>query len=571
MARADHRTERRSTVLRLLVALVVIGGAYAGLCIWSSKHVPSNVEVGGIKVGGMSPEQARAAIVRGSKPVLETPIVLSVPDTAEKFQVVPAKAGLAVDAARPLDGLVGFTLSPTTVWSKLTGSVSLPLPTRVDDRRLRAAVQALAAEVAVKPTEGAITFPEGRLTVDLPSPGRALDVAETTLALRQAFPDQTVAAAAVTPVEPAMSAERLQEIADGFPMTAMSGPVSLVSGASTVQLTPADFAPMVRMVPDGGAGLKPAWDEKKLTALVSSKVTVPTKPPSNARWVFEANNGKPRLIPSVDGSAVDEPALTKQVIAAIGSDQRTVDVKLVPVKPAFTTQDAQAAGVTTMIVDFTSPFPPEDTTRTQNLRVATRTINGTYVPPGGTFSLNGILGERTTAKGYADGTVILNGRLTRGTGGGVSQVSTVIYNLAYFAGVDFLEFRPHGFFIPRYPEGREATVYWRSIDNRWKNDTPYGMLLQTWVEGDVVRGRVWSTKTWDITSIKGPRSNVKPPKDLRDDSLTCYPQQPSPGFDVTVTRRWYRPGDPTLVKSEAVSTHYMPEDKITCTNPKARP
>ena len=203
--------------------------------------------------------------------------------------------------------------------------------------------------------------------------------------------------------------------------------------------------------------------------------------------------------------------------------------------------------------------------------MAAKRINGTYVPPGGTFSLNGILGERTEDKGYADGTVIIDGRLTRGTGGGISQVSTVVYNLAYFAGVDFLEFSPHAFFIPRYPEGREATVYWPTIDNKWKNDTPHGMLLQTWVEGGFVHGRVWSTKTWDIESVKGPRRNITPPKTIRTDSLKCYPQEANPGFDVTVTRQWRRPGSSALVKSEPVRTHYIPEDEVVCTNPKATP
>jgi hypothetical protein len=91
------------------------------------------------------------------------------------------------------------------------------------------------------------------------------------------------------------------------------------------------------------------------------------------------------------------------------------------------------------------------------------------------------------------------------------------------------------------------------------------------VQDGFVRGRVWSTKTWDITSVKSDRTNVKPPKTIEDGSATCYPQQPQPGFDVTVTRQWYRPGSSVLVKSEAVKTRYIPEDEIICTNPDAKP
>ncbi|GAB3081877.1 VanW family protein [Intrasporangium mesophilum] len=567
----EPRRENRSTALRLLVAGLVLGGGYAALCIWASGHVPATVTIGGIHVGGMSPDQAGAAIERGSETLLSTPIALSVPGREEPVQVVPSTAGFQVDIRRSLDGLTGFTLSPSTVWSKLTGSVEAPLLTSVDDDRLTAYLGTLAPRVAVAATEGGVSFPGGMVTVALPRPGQALDVAGTKLALRKAFPNSDSATAAMRAVDPAVGPETVQQVADEFGRTAMSGPVTVVAGTAKTQLSQAEFAPMVSLEPDGAGSLRPAFDEKGLAALVAKNLNVPSKAAQDARWVFAPNNGRPRLVPSVDGSAVDQAAVGTQVAAAIGSGNRTVTVKPVVTKPKLTTEQAQKAGITTLVVDFKSPFPTNDKTRTNNLVVATRTINGTYVPPGGTFSLNGVLGERTEDKGYADGTVIINGRLTRGTGGGVSQVSTVIYNMAYFAGADILEFTPHAFFIPRYPEGREATVYWPSIDNKWKNDTSFGMLLQTWVEDGYVHGRVWSTKVWDITSVKGPRRNVVPPERIVIDGLKCYPQQPNPGFVVTVTRQWYKPGSSALVKKESVTTRYRPEDEIVCTNPNATP
>ncbi|MEW1953834.1 VanW family protein [Terrabacter sp. NPDC080008] len=567
----DPRRERRSTVLRLLTATVVLGGGYAGLCAWSAQHAPATASIGGIQVGGMTEDAARAAVERGTRSLLATPIALTVPGRAQPVQVVPKDAGLGVDVDGSLDGLVGFTLDPRLIWGKLTGTVRGSLLTRADDDALTAYLQRIAPTLAVAPVEGRVTFPGGSVSVDLPESGHTLDVAATKLALRRAFPDSTSATAALRETAPRVDAETVQRVASQFGSTAMSRPLTLVSGPTKVLLSPADYAPMVSVVPDASGGLAPHFDERGLARLVAGKVKVSTRAASSARWVFEPNNGKPKLVPSVDGLVVDEAALGKRVVAAISGADRTVDLSPAVAQPPFTTQDAQLAGVTSLVVDFRSPFPTDDPTRTKNLVVATGRINGTYVPPGGTFSLNGILGERTEDKGYADGTVIIDGRLTRGTGGGISQVSTVVYNLAYFAGAHFLEFSPHAFFIPRYPEGREATVYWPTLDNKWKNDTPHGMLLQTWVEGGFVHGRVWSTKTWDITSVKGPRRNVVPPKTIRSDSLKCYPQQPNPGFDVTVTREWRRPGSPELVRSEPVTTHYVPEDHIVCTNPKATP
>lgn len=563
-------SEKSATAWRLLVSSLLLGGAYVGLAWWSSDHLPASVAVGQVQVGGMSEAEAVRAIDKGTKALVERPIVVTLPGVDKQLEVVPGKAGLVVDAQASLDGLTGFTLSPATVWGRLTGSVEAPLRTRADDATLTAYLTDAAKSVAVPAEEGAITFPAGKVQVTPPVAGREVDIPATKLAVRRAFPDRTEARGEVNAVAPAVTARALEDAAGGFPARAMSGPVVVKVGTTTTSLAPADFAPALSMVPTPSGDLEPKVDEARLAAIVAGKVEVKTSVAKNASWVFD--KGRPKLVPSVDGTAIDEPALIKALIDAIGSTHRVVQVASVVAKPTFTTEMAQEAGVKELVVDFSSPFPLSDRTRTQNLRVATRTINGTYIPPGGTFSLNGILGERTTDKGYADGTVIINGRLTRGTGGGISQVSTVIYNLAYFAGADTIEFTRHAFFIPRYPEGREATVFWPNVDNKWKNDTPYGMLLQTWVNEDgFVRGRVWSTKTWDIRSIKGPRRNVVQPKTIRDNSLSCYPQQPNPGFDVTVTRQWYRPGSTTLVKSEAVQTHYIPENEIVCTNPDAKP
>jgi hypothetical protein len=46
------------------------------------------------------------------------------------------------------------------------------------------------------------------------------------------------------------------------------------------------------------------------------------------------------------------------------------------------------------------------------------------------------------------------------------------------------------------------------------------------------------------------------------------PQQPSEGFDVTVTRIFKKNG--AEAKRSTFSTHYIPEDKVTCTHPDAK-
>ena len=205
------------------------------------------------------------------------------------------------------------------------------------------------------------------------------------------------------------------------------------------------------------------------------------------------------------------------------------------------------------------------TPRGRRPRTASNTINGTLLKPGETFSLNGILGERTEAKGYREGYVIEGGRLVKGVGGGISQVSTVVYNLAGSPGRYLVE-TPRNLLHLALPGGREATVYWPTVDNTFTNSTPHGMLIQTWVADSQVHGRVWSTKVYDVEALKGPRTNVRPGKTIIDNKVTCVPQpEMVPGFDVTVTRVIKQGG--VEVRREYYSTNYQPEDRVVCTNP----
>ena len=142
----------------------------------------------------------------------------------------------------------------------------------------------------------------------------------------------------------------------------------------------------------------------------------------------------------------------------------------------------------------------------------------------------------------------------------------MVYNLAWFSGATLVEHTPHTFYISRYPEGREATVYWPSVDNTFTNSTPHAMLIQMWVADSQVHGRVWSTKVYDVEAVKGPRTNVRPGKTITDNKATCVPQPDIvPGFDVTVTRVVKQGG--AEVRRESYSTHYQPEDRVVCTNP----
>ena len=545
------------------IGLAVAAGAYLLLALVVGRQVPTAASVEGIDVGGLSREEAVAGLDRQLAGAATAPIVVSLGSTGRSVSIRPADAGLALDIPGTLDGVAGFSLNPVSVWQHLTGTVDRRVLTTVDDPRLTAAVTAVVRGAETAPRDGAVSFANGTATGVAAVTGVTVPVDPLVRQVAAAYPRSTAVSAEVTLTPPSVTQEEVEAALTSFARPAMSGPVTLVAGTATTTLAPDRFGTALSMAPAAEGGLSPVVDKAKLGALVAEALGGVLPRAQDARVVIE--NNAPKVLPSVEGIGVDPAAAADVVATALTAPDRTARLATTTSTPALTTDAAQALGVKELVASFDSRFP-YNPSRTANLVTASNTINGTLLKPGETFSLNGILGERTEAKGYREGYVIESGRLVKGVGGGISQVSTVVYNLAWFSGATLVEHTPHTFYISRYPEGREATVYWPTVDNTFTNSTPHAMLIQMWVADSQVHGRVWSTKVYDVEAVKGPRTNVRPGKTISDNKVTCVPQpEIVPGFDVTVARIIKQGG--AEVKREQYSTSYQPEDRVVCTNP----
>ena len=554
--------ESKRVFLRLLLAMVVLGGVYCGLAIFVGRHVATSTTVDGIAIGGMSPDEATVTLqrvlgTRASRPVhLETP--------SRTVDIDPGTAGLEVDLEATLSELSGLTLNPLKLWEHLSGGENQPLKIRVNRALLTAAVTEAARGVDSPAKEGSITFTGGKATTVVSAAGQAVKVPATTDAVTAAWPRQQVVMAVMSPLEPALSADEINRAAREFAVPAMSGPVEVVAGRTTVILQPVRFAPAVSMVPDGTGVLRPSIDGPRLLAAIRAAGPGIERTPVDATVRLVA--GAPRLLPAVIGSKIDVQSTPASFLTALTSPGRTATITTAQVAPKVTTAMAKGWGIKEEISTFTTHFsfnPP----RTNNIKIAVRTLNDTLVRPGGAFSLNETLGQRTPAKGYQQAPVINAGRLVKDYGGGVSQVSTTTFNAAFFSGVRIEQYTPHSFYISRYPEGREATVSWPDVDQKWTNDTGFGILIKAYVSGNDLTVTFFGTKTWDVEAVKGPRRNVVQPKNIVDNRAGCVPQSPTPGFDVTVTRIFKKNG--AQVKSSTFNTHYIPEDNVKCTHPSA--
>jgi vancomycin resistance protein YoaR len=550
-------------------ALLVAGAAVALVVLYLlvgllfGRTVARGTTVAGVDIGGLGRDEAQATLVHELADRASAPVTVTA--GSDTLQIAPHEAGLALDLPATLHGLTGWTANPAALWRHLVGGNAEPLRTSVDGERLQQAVQPLAPAVATRAVEGSITLPNGRVVVVDPKPGRSLDVATTAQSVARRWPTAEPVPAALTVTQPAITAAEVARVRSEFAVPAMSAPVRVSAGGRTFEVPARALAPAITFRARGSR-LEPAFDAAALVRAVrgAAEAAGVEEKPRDATVVF--SGGRPTVVPGSAGRLLSARVVPSAVVPALTSPSRLAVVPVEDVQPAFTTEEATRTLPRGPISTFTTYFP-DNPPRTNNITIAARTLTGTYVRPGGQFSLNGVLGQRTPEKGYKEAPVINNGRLEKDYGGGVSQVSTTTFNAAYFAGVQLDEYTPHSFYISRYPEGREATVSWPDVDQKWTNTTAGGILIRASVSGRALTVTFYGIKTWDIDSVKGPRRNVVQPKEIVDDSPGCVPQSPSAGFDVTVTRIFRKNG--AQVRRQELTTHYIPEDDVTCTSPES--
>ncbi|PRY60264.1 vancomycin resistance protein YoaR [Knoellia remsis] len=557
---------RRTAVFALVGGLLVLIAAYVGAAAWASGRTPSDTKIGGVQVGGQSTAQARSTLEKGIQERVSAPVTLKVGEATATLN--PVQAGLTADLDASVEDLTGFSLSPVKIVNQLTGGVTRPLVTQVDTDKLTAAVTAAAKPLAVAAKEGSISVAGGKVAVVQPVKGRTVDVEKTVDAVAESWPRTSPLVAPVNESAPKVTADELARVKTEFADKAMSGPVTVKAGEKSFEVSAKALAPAISFPADANGKVTPKFDDKKIIDAVhdageDAEVTVDAKD-ATVRY----RGGQPQVVPARTGLALDESKIVAAVTPALTSADRTATIPVKVTQPKFTTEEAKATLPKGLVSTFTTYFDPNGGGRVTNIRIAARTINGMYIPPGGTFSLNAALGQRTPDKGYEKGGVINGGRLEENYGGGTSQVSTTVFNAAFFAGMKFEEYKPHGFYISRYPEGREATLSWPDLDMRFVNTTDGGIRIVASSTGGQITVAFYGTKKWDITASKSSRSNIVQWKSFTDDSPKCITMNPNVGFDVTVTRTFKQNG--ATVKTDKFFTRYKPENKVTCTHPDAK-
>ncbi|WP_299052281.1 VanW family protein [uncultured Nocardioides sp.] len=566
----------RVVLLAALGVLLLLAVVYLVLWAVAGDKVPRGASVEGVEVGGRSAADAEDTLREALADRETAPVAVVVGgEAADTEELTPDQLGLAVDYEASVDEVGGSrSLSPARLWDYYTGGADVDAVLTVDDDALDEQVAALDEQYGRPATEGGLAFADGEVQVTEAEEGRALEADVTREALMAAYLDtEPVAELALAPVVPDVDAGDVAQAREEFADPAVSAPVTLVVGDAEVVIEPTDYDFLSMAAQDGE--LVPQVDGEALSDRLDEAIP-DAQLPTDA--TVELVDGSPQVIPGEQGVGFgpDKAAQAFEQGATGRGSARTVEVQTRQIAPDFTVKDARALGIKRQVSTFTTEFPYAEY-RNINIGQAAENVDGTLLLPGETFSFNDIVGERTEENGFTTGFVISDGIFASDLGGGVSQMATTTYNAAFFAGLEDVEHKPHSFYIDRYPEGREATVVFGSLDLRFRNNTDYGILISattvpsTPTSSGSVTVSMYSTPVWDIESETSERYNFTSPGTRTLTTPDCYPNAGYGGFDVDVTRIFKRPGESEVVKEETQQVTYTPSDTVVCEEPPPPP
>ncbi len=169
------------------------------------------------------------------------------------------------------------------------------------------------------------------------------------------------------------------------------------------------------------------------------------------------------------GAVVEAQDVYEAITASLNAGRLRDTIRLTakPVLPQVTSVELQNSF--TRLSAFTTETT-RDELRNRNILLASRAVMGTTVLPGGTFSFNQVVGERTAEKGYQMAPAIAGGITFDEIGGGVCQVSSTLFNAVAMADMTIVTRSPHAWPSSYVDKGRDATVNWPNLDFAFKNN-----------------------------------------------------------------------------------------------------
>jgi vancomycin resistance protein YoaR len=571
-------------LLTMLVGLLpaAYGYFYKGL-------IYPGVSVGGVDLSGMTSQQAATLLSQKLDYPQRGKIVFQ--EGTNIWTASPAELGVVLDAQT--SALVAYNLGRTGTfserladyWRAWSSGVDLA-PLFIFDKRIAQNYLLGIAQQVDRPIIEATLGVNGvDVVVNSGQVGRTLDVntALTNLDTQLRTMTDGLVPLVVNETPPViLDASAQAELARQI----LSAPLTLkVPNAQEGDPGPWSFEPVAlaqmlaiqRVSTDQGESYQVGLNPDALRNFLVNIAPGFTRSPQNARFIFNDDTRQLDLLqPAVIGRALDVDSSLQQINQQLLAGQHAVDLVLQTTNPDVTNDStAESLGITELTSTYTSYFYGSAASRVQNITTAASRFHGLLVAPGESFSMADALGDISLDSGYSEGLIIFGDRTIKGVGGGVCQVSTTLFRTAFFGGYQIDERWFHAYRVGYYEQtasgghdenlaGLDATVFAPQVDFRFTNDTPYWLLMETYMGANSLTWKFYSTSDgrtvdWDTSGLQ---NIVEPPEPLYEENPDLAQGEIKQvdwavdGADVTVTRKVYRDG--AIIWDDIFNTHYLP-------------
>jgi len=421
----------------------------------------------------------------------------------------------------------------------------------------------------------------------LPGPGDPEGPKPTVLLLGQPLPLNEQA--------PKAALDRVRRfVAEELELVQPDGSVRPIAlGRIGVQIDKVRLSSLVRQARDATSPLRQSWlasgkrkpidlhiplvfdREGLFEQLLHIKDTV-DRAPADARMDLDAR----KVLPEVEGLLLDVDATALAVEANLERGNRRVSLVARKVEPKRRLADLKDVKLDSVLGVFETHYDRSEKARdrTYNLRLAASKLDGHVLLAGETFDFNETVGPRDETNGYKVATVIAEGELVDGIGGGTCQISGTLHGSVFFAGLELVDRTPHTRPSGYIKMGLDATVVYPTIDFRFKNPFDFPVVLHETVKNGTVRAEILGpTQARTVTLIRRitavqPYEELERPDEKLPHGVRVLGQRGVPGFTVTryrivrlgshaVRERWIDKYPPTQ-QVIRVGTGDIPKDRI---------
>lgn len=487
---------------------------------------------------------------------------------SEEFVIERGEYQWVLDAER-LDALVSTSIDPETDSSDIS----------VNTERVEQLVSNLAEDAHSEGRDARVVWTGEQFEVREASDGWQVDVDESVEIVEDAILDgEHYAELAVTDYPAAISTDEAREAAD-YGNDLASSPFQLTWEEGETELGGSVVAAALEFDHDAETGtITPSVDLEDMTLFLSSiKPEVNVDPvDADLRYI----NGDVQVRSEEQyGLEMDRDASARAVSEAIEAGEDSAEIVVNEAEPDVTAEMAGEIEIRDMLAHGETYYHSSSANRAQNVELATELANGALVPPGGVYSFNeSIGGEITEEVGFAPGFGIegaTDGGVTTvpTVGGGVCQVSTTVFQAAFWAGLEIVERNWHMYWMPSYGNnptgmtGLDATIATGAgLDFKFRNTTDDWIAIVATASGGTNRFEIWGTDPgWDVQTEGPDISNrqsasseiVEEETDELPAGTRTQVESAHDGFDVQIRRNVYD-SDGEEIDSLVLDSSYQP-------------